>query len=203
MLIQGDAYPVPLGEIMRLFCLAFIFIHWSHLPSAGEGFMPSLEKCPNRYEKTPLIWNTAARENRSNIVLGRAWSPSLHWHYCRDKSIVEIFRYHTYRQEKPMLQQSNTEISLHHSNTYHFGFPNGPFQLAKWHVLVTHWKSMLYRGGSTDGIIWIILTTCYRCTLSITLLNEKNYSIYTMACNEHLSEATNATIMPCQSKFKW
>ena len=28
----------------------------------------------------------------------------------------------------------------------------------------------------------------------MTLLNEKNYSIYTMACNEHLSEATNATI---------
>ena len=36
----------------------------------------------------------------------------------------------------------------------------------------------------------------------MTLLNEKNYSIYTMAYNEHLSEATNATIMPCQSKFK-
>ena len=30
----------------------------------------------------------------------------------------------------------------------------------------------------------------------MTLLSEKNYSIYTMACNEHLSEATNATIMP-------
>ena len=34
-----------------------------------------------------------------------------------------------------MLQQSNTEISLHHSQTYHFGFPNGPFQLAKQTVL--------------------------------------------------------------------
>ena len=102
-----------------------------------------------------------------------------------------------------MLQQNNIEISLHHSQTYHFGFPNGPFQLAKWHVLVTHWKSMLYRGGATDVIIWIILTTCYRRTFSMTLLNEKNYSIYTMACNEHRSEATNATIMPCQSKFKW
>ena len=30
----------------------------------------------------------------------------------------------------------------------------------------------------------------------MTLLNEKNYSIYTIACNEHMSEATNATIMP-------
>ena len=56
-----------------------IFIHWSHLPSAGEGFMPTLEKCLNRYKKTPPIWNTtAALKNRSNIVLGRAWSPSLH-----------------------------------------------------------------------------------------------------------------------------
>ena len=36
----------------------------------------------------------------------------------------------------------------------------------------------------------------------MTLLNEKNYSIYTIACSEHLPEATNATIMPCQSKFK-
>ena len=62
---------------------------------------------------------------------------------------------------------------------------------------------MLYRGGAINGIIWIILTTCYRCTLSMTLLNGKNYSIYTMACNDHLSEATNATIMPCQSEFKW
>ena len=33
-----------------------------------------------------------------------------------------------------MPQQSNTEISLHHSNTYLFAFPNGPFQLAKWTV---------------------------------------------------------------------
>ena len=31
--------------------------------------------------------------------------------------------------------KSNTEISLHHSQTYHFGFPNGPFQLAKQTVL--------------------------------------------------------------------
>ena len=43
---------------MRLVCLAYIFIHWSHLPSAGEGFMPFLKKCPNRYEKTPPIWYT-------------------------------------------------------------------------------------------------------------------------------------------------
>ena len=34
-----------------------------------------------------------------------------------------------------MPQQANTEISLHHSNTDHFGFPNGPFQLAKQTVL--------------------------------------------------------------------
>ena len=34
-----------------------------------------------------------------------------------------------------MLQQSNIEISLHHSQTDHFGFPNGPFQLAKQTVL--------------------------------------------------------------------
>ena len=34
-----------------------------------------------------------------------------------------------------MLQQTNTEKSLHHSQTYHFAFPNGPFQLAKQTVL--------------------------------------------------------------------
>ena len=28
-------------------------------------------------------------------------------------------------------RQADIEISLHHSQTYHFGFPNGPFQLAK------------------------------------------------------------------------
>ncbi len=28
-------------------------------------------------------------------------------------------------------EQSNVEICLHHSQTYHLGFPNGPFQLAK------------------------------------------------------------------------
>ena len=33
-----------------------------------------------------------------------------------------------------MPQQSNTEIFLHHSNTYLLAFPNGPFQLAKWTV---------------------------------------------------------------------
>ena len=33
-----------------------------------------------------------------------------------------------------MLQQVNTEISLHHSNTYYFAFPNGPFQRVKWTV---------------------------------------------------------------------
>ena len=36
-----------------------------------------------------------------------------------------------------MLQQTNTEKSLHYSQTYHFGFPNGPFQLAK----RTVWRS--------------------------------------------------------------
>ena len=30
-----------------------------------------------------------------------------------------------------MPQQVNAEIFLHHSNTDHFAFPNGPFQLAK------------------------------------------------------------------------
>ena len=30
-------YPVPLGEIMQLVCLADIFIHWSHLPTAARG----------------------------------------------------------------------------------------------------------------------------------------------------------------------
>ena len=47
-------------------------------------------------------------------------------------SSAPSFRYHTYRQEMAMLQQSNSEISLHHSNTYLFAFPNGPFQRAKW-----------------------------------------------------------------------
>ena len=33
--------------------------------------------------------------------------------------------------ENDNANKNNTEISLHHSQTYHFGFPNGPFQLAK------------------------------------------------------------------------
>ena len=49
-------------------------------------------------------------------------------------SSAPSFRYHTYRQEMAMLQQSNSEISLYHFQTYHLGFPNGPFQLAKWTV---------------------------------------------------------------------
>ena len=73
-----------------------IHIHASivHLPGAGKGFMPSLKKCPNRYEKTP----PPILENMSNIVLGRAWSPSLHWHHCSsgkcdqwDKAPMEIW----------------------------------------------------------------------------------------------------------------
>ena len=38
--------------------------------------------------------------------------------------------------EMAIQQQSDIEICLHHSQTYHFGFPNGPFRNAKWHVLV-------------------------------------------------------------------
>ena len=33
---------------------------------------------------------------------------------------------------------------------------------------------MSYRSDAIDGIIWIILTTCCRCTLFMTLLNENN-----------------------------
>ena len=42
-----------------------------------------------------------------------------------------------------MPQQVNTEIFLHHSNTDHLAFPNGPFQLAKW--TFSRPKTVLFR----------------------------------------------------------
>ena len=44
--------------------------------------------------------------------------------------------------------QSNMEISLHHSQTVHFGFPNGPFQRAKWTV----WRPKTDRFRTQNGM---------------------------------------------------
>ena len=61
--------------------------------------MPSHKKWPNRYGKTQTFRKNTTTdlkchhhlENRSNIVLGRAWSPSLHWHqrYTTSKRLVK------------------------------------------------------------------------------------------------------------------
>ena len=49
-------------------------IGW-RIPSAGKGFMPFHKKDP-----TAEKWSNRLERNRSNIIFGRAWSPSLHWH---------------------------------------------------------------------------------------------------------------------------
>ena len=49
--------------------------------------------------------------------------------------MAECFVYHPHDSEMKTHQKTNIEISLHHSQTYRFGFPNGPFQLTKWTVL--------------------------------------------------------------------
>ena len=58
-------------------------IGW-RISSAGKGFMPFLKKCPNRWkisrirELKEFFSAFVFLQNLSNIVLGRAWSPSLH-----------------------------------------------------------------------------------------------------------------------------
>ena len=52
----------------------------------GRALCPSSKKCPNRWkisrirELKEFYLRLYALQNLSNIVLGRAWSPSLHWH---------------------------------------------------------------------------------------------------------------------------
>ena len=70
-------------------------IGW-RIPSAGKGFMPFHKKDP-----TAEKWSNRLERNRSNIIFGRAWSPSLHWHvpssslFCWDPMLPLIIRLFT------------------------------------------------------------------------------------------------------------
>lgn len=83
--------------------------------------------------------------------------------------------------EMAIRQQSDIEICLHRSQTYHFGFPNSPFCNTKWHVLVIRWLLMLYRDDARGDVVWIIFTSHCRF-----------YVVHAISSTKHLLEVIKA-----------